>query len=223
MTAAHESIKWSQLSMTSSNLRDLSTSHSVSITGRAPSSCTPSTVATAWGTSVLSRNPPRSTNHTPSSNLDTCWAATCNANRVLPTPPGPARVSSFVWSRSATTCAASASRPTKLVSCRGRLCCAALVARFYPAGPGKPYRCAPGRPGTPVIDPAPDSPADQMEPDEKDRVVWRRGAAEGRPEGRRSKKCSVAHRALDVRAKGDGAHARVRRRAAGVGPPNSPR
>ena len=40
MTAAHESIKWSQLSMTSSNLRDLSSSHSVSITGRAPSSCT---------------------------------------------------------------------------------------------------------------------------------------------------------------------------------------
>ncbi len=131
-----------RLSMTSSDLRDLTSSHSVSITGRAPWSRTPSTVATAWGTSVLSRNAPRSSNHTPSSNSDTSWAATCNANRVLAAPPGPARVSSVVWSMSATTWAASASRPTKLVSCRGRLCgtrrailsCRARESRTAPGG-----------------------------------------------------------------------------------------
>ena len=49
-------------------------------------------------------------------------AAACKARRVLPLPPGPVRVTRRVRAPAgAATAASSRSRPTKLVSCRGRL------------------------------------------------------------------------------------------------------
>src|SRR5262249_10335998 len=49
-------------------------------------------------------------------------AAASSASRVLPIPPAPVSVSSRCWPSSPATSANSASRPTKLVSCAGRLC-----------------------------------------------------------------------------------------------------
>ena len=67
-------------------------------------------------------------------------AAACRARRVLPVPPGPVRVSSRWAASSAATSASSRSRPTKLVSCRGRLCGSASSERRGGKSPGTPGR-----------------------------------------------------------------------------------
>ena len=86
------------------------------------SSRTPSTLATALGTSVASASAASSTSQTPSRNASTRLAATAWPSRVLPTPPGAVRVSSRAAPRSRRASAISRSRPTKLVSWWGRLC-----------------------------------------------------------------------------------------------------
>ena len=63
-----------------------------------------------------------STSHTPSSARSSACAATCSASRDLPIPPGPVIViSRDPPDTSARSSASSAARPTKLVTCQGRL------------------------------------------------------------------------------------------------------
>jgi hypothetical protein len=69
-----------------------------------------------------------STSHTPSPAPSSASAATCNARRDLPIPPGPAIVTSRdPPDTSDRSSASSAARPTKLVACEGRLWCSAGV------------------------------------------------------------------------------------------------
>ena len=90
---------------------------------------TPNAPATTSGTAAGSPTGANSTSHTPSGNSAASSAATCTARRVLPTPPTPVRVTS----RCARTCSASSftstSRPTKLVTCTGRLPGTASIVR----------------------------------------------------------------------------------------------
>ncbi len=62
-----------------------------------------------------------STHHAPSGKQSSRSAAVCAASRVLPQPPAPVSVSSRVSLRAAAMSSSSCSRPTKLVSCSGRL------------------------------------------------------------------------------------------------------
>ena len=81
----------------------------------------PTAARAAAGTSAPAASGARSTNQTPSGYPSMASAAACRARRVLPVPPVPVRVSSRVVARSRATSASSRSRPTKLVTCRGRL------------------------------------------------------------------------------------------------------
>ena len=81
----------------------------------------PTASATAWNMSTSSLAVASSQNHTPSGNRGSNSAATCNANRVLPTPPAPVSVTSDNRQTSSVTDAISASRPTNDVTCSGRL------------------------------------------------------------------------------------------------------
>ena len=126
---AQASRRCSQLSSTSSRRLGRSASVSVATSGRPGSSRTPTAAATAWGTRAGSARAPSSASHTPSGWASRASAATWSARRVLPVPPGPVSVSSRVASRSRRTSACSRSRPTKLVSCRGRLCGSASSVR----------------------------------------------------------------------------------------------
>ncbi len=82
---------------------------------RSPASRTPSAWAIAGSTSAGSASGARSTNQTPSPNSSPRSAATSTARRVLPTPPGPVRVTRGTSCRSsrARTAASSPSRPIR--------------------------------------------------------------------------------------------------------------
>ena len=109
------------MSRISSTLRDLRCAHSVRVNARPGSSCTPSTCATALGTSDGSRIGARSMNQTPSAKRSSASAATCSDSRVLPRPPMPSSVSRRDDSSSLPTSSSSRSRPRNDVSCCGRL------------------------------------------------------------------------------------------------------
>ena len=111
----------SALSRTTSNDRSPTASARVSSTGRPGSSRTPSTAATVRATSSGPATGASSTSHTPSPEPSSNAAATCNASRVLPIPPGPVIVTSREDSTSARTAASSRSRPTNVDSWAGKL------------------------------------------------------------------------------------------------------
>ena len=75
----------------------------------------------ATRTRAGSRTGSSATNHAPSSYSWATSAASWSDSRVLPVPPGPVSVSSRVVASSSPASFSSASRPTKLVSCVGRL------------------------------------------------------------------------------------------------------
>ena len=90
--------------------------------GRPGASLTLSAAAVVRVTSSGSATGASSTSHTPSPVPSRASAATCNASRDLPIPPGPAIVTSRdPPDTSARNSASSTVRPTKLVACDGRL------------------------------------------------------------------------------------------------------
>ena len=94
----------------------------VSSMGRPGASRTPSAAAAVRVTRSGSVTGASSTSHTPSPVPSRASAATCNASRDLPIPPGPAIVTNRdPPDTSARNSASSAARPTKLVACDGRL------------------------------------------------------------------------------------------------------
>lgn len=118
-SAAHASIRCSQLSMISSSR--LSARNSVSRgSGAVDSSRRFSASATLRVTRSGSWMSASSISQTPSGNArDTSWPI-CRDNRVLPIPPGPSRVSTRVVGSSRLAVASSSRRPTKLVTSSGR-------------------------------------------------------------------------------------------------------
>ncbi len=111
----------SKLSRTSRSRLSRSQSATVSLMGRVPPSVTPSAVAIRGATSIGSRIGSSGTKKTPSGKSSAARAASWSDSRVLPVPPGPVRVSSRVVASSPAASSSSASRPTKVVSCTGRL------------------------------------------------------------------------------------------------------
>ena len=90
--------------------------------GRPGISLTLSAAAAVRATSSGSATGASSTSHTPSPVPSRASAAACSASRDLPIPPGPAIVTSRdPPDTSARNSASSATRPTKLVACDGRL------------------------------------------------------------------------------------------------------
>ena len=85
-----------------------------------PTDATPSTPASAVGTSSPSCNGVSSTSHVPSACRRRATAA--SARRVLPTPPAPVSVTRRCASCNVATSASSTARPTKPVRSSGRLC-----------------------------------------------------------------------------------------------------
>src|SRR5215208_2456292 len=121
-SAAQASMRCSQLSRTRSRSLVSRCARSTSLAGRPGASRTPTAEATACGTRSGSESGASSTHHTPSSKQSTISVASTRAKRVLPEPPAPVRVSRRVLSANTPLSSAiSRSRPTKLVSCRGRL------------------------------------------------------------------------------------------------------
>ena len=119
---AHESIRCSQLSSTSKSRRGASCIARAVAPGCPARSWRPSASATASGTSDWSASGARSTSQTPSGKPRSLPDAASMASRVLPHPPGPVSVTSRLRSSRRHTSVSSRSRPTKLVSLRGRLC-----------------------------------------------------------------------------------------------------
>ena len=72
------------------------------------------------GTRAGSASGPSSTSHTPSGNRGSSRRAASNANRVLPTPPAPVRVTRRCAVIRSTTVPSEASRPIKSGRCEGR-------------------------------------------------------------------------------------------------------
>jgi hypothetical protein len=128
------------LSSTSSARRPARCSSTASASGCRGRSETPSTDATAW-TTKPSRTGTRSAKAQPDGNDDAAPRATSTPRRVLPTPPGPTRVTSRASPRAASTVARSPSRPTKLVHRAGRPTAAAGV-RATAASPASSRRSA---------------------------------------------------------------------------------
>ncbi len=93
VTSGAASSTCSQLSRSSSACRSRRNARSPATSGRPPASRTPSTPATAEATRAGSRTGARGTNQTPSGKAPATSSATRSASRVLPTPPGPVRVS----------------------------------------------------------------------------------------------------------------------------------
>ena len=81
-------------------------------------------------------------------------AAAWRARRVLPVPPGPVRVSRRWAPSRAATSPSSRSRPTKLVSCRGRLCGQRVQLRRAGKSPGSPGVRVAGRPARAAAGPS---------------------------------------------------------------------
>ena len=134
---AAASTRCSQLSSTRSRRLGRSASESVAARGRPASSRTPRAAATAWGARAGSARGASSTSHTPSGYAGSTSAAARRARRVLPTPPAPVSVTRRWAPSSAATAASSRSRPTKLVSCRGRLFGSASSVRSGGNAPGR--------------------------------------------------------------------------------------
>jgi hypothetical protein len=109
------------LSIISSNRRSARNPASTVSGSRPEGSEIPNALATVWATSERSCNPDSSTSHTPSGNDRRTWAATRNASRVFPTPPGPVNVSSRAADNNRRTSTNSPRRPTKLLTSAGRL------------------------------------------------------------------------------------------------------
>jgi hypothetical protein len=108
----------SQLSRQSSNRRSpiCRASEAPAPLPRSVASTTPSAAATSSGTTIGSPVAARSTQWTPSGQPARCRVATSTASRVLPQPPGPARVTSLAALSAPARDSSSDSRPTKLVS-----------------------------------------------------------------------------------------------------------
>ena len=138
-TFAASATTCSQLSRITSALFCRRNPVSVSMSGRFGNSWTRSAVAIAATTSLGSASGASSTSHRPSSAMSPRAVPTSNAVRVLPTPPVPVRVTIRCPRTSATISPSSESRPTKLVSAKGRL----LGRRV--ASLSMPGRRAPGR------------------------------------------------------------------------------
>ena len=88
---------------------------------RPPSPTRPNVVAILDATRPGSRTGSSGHEPVPSAYSWATLAASCSDRRVLPVPPGPVSVSRRVVASSSAPPASSASRPTKLVSCVGRL------------------------------------------------------------------------------------------------------
>ena len=125
--SAIDSIRCSQVSRTSSSCRCRSASASVSSTGRSGSSRTPSTAATRTATSAGSVTSASSTSQEPPLKRSLSWLASRAASRVLPTPPGPHKVSMRTSASSIPRSARSRSRPTKLLGSDGSRAAAGAV------------------------------------------------------------------------------------------------
>ena len=82
---------------------------------------TPNASRIVAATSAPSSSAASDANHTPSRNTGATSAATCNARRDLPTPPGPVNVTNRSCATSAASSFTSSARPMKLVRCTGRL------------------------------------------------------------------------------------------------------
>ena len=115
---ATTSSRCSQLSSTSSDGPRARYSCSAASSDRPGPSLTPSSAATAWLTNPA-RTGTRSTNTAPDGYLSAAASAVLAASRVLPTPPGPTRVTIRLPARAASTAACSRSRPMKLVRAAG--------------------------------------------------------------------------------------------------------
>ncbi len=111
-----------------------------SCAGRA--SPTPSMIAT--GTSPGSPSSAKLTSQTPSANARRRCRATCIASLVLPTPPTPVKVTDREDDNKRLISAASARRPTRLVTSIGRLSTATLPPP--PRSWFTVHRCGPSRP-----------------------------------------------------------------------------
>ena len=107
----------SKLSRTSRRSLSRRNAASRALAGSSPVSWTPNTAATVGRTRFGSASGARSTKRTPSINAPAAAAAASRARRVLPTPPGPVRVTSGTSSRmtNATIAASSFRRPIKRV------------------------------------------------------------------------------------------------------------
>ncbi len=119
VNAAASASRCSQLSSTSSDRCAARCSNTATSSGCRARSATPSTDATAWTTKPC-RTGTRSAKAQPDGNDDAASHVTATARRVLPTPPGPTRVTSRASRRASTTPARSCSRPTKVVHGAGR-------------------------------------------------------------------------------------------------------
>ena len=130
------------MSSSTSSRRPRSDTASRSGSGVASRSSTPSCWAMALSTSPGSRSGARSTKTTSSAKSPANAPATSIASRVLPTPPGPVSVSSWVSPRrsSFTTAAVTPARPISGVSGRG------MARRGVPATSAVSL-AAPGRAG----------------------------------------------------------------------------
>ncbi len=121
-SAAHASSRCSQLSSTTRARPAAMNPATVAVAARPSSSGRPMARATATGTTSASVSGAKSTSHPPAGNPVSIAAATCSASRVFPAPPAPVKVTSRLRASRRRTSFISASRPTKLVSCTGRLC-----------------------------------------------------------------------------------------------------
>ena len=110
----------SQLSSTNSNCFWDSISMRESSEYCPPGLVTRNTAATAAATPSGSRTGASSTSHAPSRYLGSTSAATCNAKRVLPTPPTPVTVTTRDVSRAFATRDTSFFRPMNELTCAGR-------------------------------------------------------------------------------------------------------
>ena len=121
MTAATPSRRCSQLSSTTSACFCATVSVTTSSSRRAGGGTIRNVAASASHTPFGSVTAASSQSHAPSGKSLAAVAATSNARRVLPTPPTPVSVISGDAVTSSARCFTSSSRPTKVVTCRGRL------------------------------------------------------------------------------------------------------
>ena len=115
------SSRCSQLSMRSRSRRSRRCGSRISI-GLAPAwSLRSSAASTALFTRAASLTSPSSTNHAPSAKLRANSVPTRMASRVLPTPPGPTRLTTRAVASFCLISPSSRRRPTKVVASAGRL------------------------------------------------------------------------------------------------------
>ncbi len=120
-TSGAASSTCSKLSRMSRTLRSRTKSSNRSAGVRWPASWSPIAPTMADATSAGSVTGSRATKNAPSGYSSATSAATWRLSRVLPVPPGPVSVSRRERPRRSRASATSRSRPTKVVSCVGRL------------------------------------------------------------------------------------------------------